>query len=279
MAENIVESFTEYWDCLKDEYQPHLLYRGEFLARHLYSTIEETNNWIVWENKGGIEICKVNKQDNYIFISAIYCLPNPFFQNDITNKVFCNDNCRTWLNLCHFMDSNGSVHYDSYYDTLPALDSSIDFPLSVGELRNALSEIIKTQFPFKKGDKVFLYNRIGSFNILLDILVKNGISLFTGFKIDENIIRDDYIPTSLPLNLYMVTKEVNVVLPMPEDKDILVHDHIENLYSEEYNCQIQHTNSDMMGNRWMSITLPDGARQSTLYIKSSIECKTNIFEN
>lgn len=177
------------------------------------------------------------------------------------------------------MDSNGSVHYDSYYDTLPALDSSIDFPLSVGELRNALSEIIKTQFPFKKGDKVFLYNRIGSFNILLDILVKNGISLFTGFKIDENIIRDDYIPTSLPLNLYMITKEVNVVLPMPEDKDILVHDHIENLYSEEYNCQIQHTNSDMMGNRWMSITLPDGARQSTLYIKSSIECKTNIFEN
>ena len=76
MAENIVESFTEYLDCLKDEYQPHLLYRGEFLARHLYSTIEETNNWIVWENKGGIEICKVNKQDNYIFISAIYCLPN-----------------------------------------------------------------------------------------------------------------------------------------------------------------------------------------------------------
>ena len=42
MAENIVESFTEYLDCLKDEYQPHLLYRGEFLARHLYSTIEET---------------------------------------------------------------------------------------------------------------------------------------------------------------------------------------------------------------------------------------------
>ena len=245
----------------------------------MYSSIEETNNWIVWENKDAIEICKVNKQDNYIFISAIYSLPNPFFQNDITNKVFCNDNCRTWLNLCHFMDSNGSVHYDSYYDTLPALDSSIDFPLSVGELRNALSEIIKTQFPFKKGDKVFLYNRIGSFNILLDILVKNGISLFTGFKIDENIIRVDYMLTSLPLNLYMITKEVNVVLPMPEDKDILVHDHIENLYSEEYNCQIQHTNSDMMGNRWMSITLPDGARQSTLYIKSSIECKTNIFEN
>ena len=195
MAENIVESFTEYLDCLKDEYQPHLLYRGEFLARHLYSTIEETNNWIVWENKGGIEICKVNKQDNYIFISAIYCLPNPFFQNDITNKVFCNDNCRTWLNLCHFMDSNGSVHYDSYYDTLPALDSSIDFPLSVGELRNALSEIIKTQFPFKKGDKVFLYNRIGSFNILLDILVKNGISLFTGSLIPQHFDLTLFIST------------------------------------------------------------------------------------
>ena len=113
----------------------------------------------------------------------------------------------------------------------------------------------------------------------MDILVENEISLFTGFEIDENIIRVDYMPTSLPLNLYMITKEVNVVLPMPEDKDILVHDHIEILYSEEYNCQIQHTNSDMMGNRWMSITLPDGTRQSTHYIKSSIECKTNIFEN
>ena len=50
MAENIVESFTEYLECLTDEYQPHIIYRGEFIARYQYSSIEETNNWIVWES-------------------------------------------------------------------------------------------------------------------------------------------------------------------------------------------------------------------------------------
>ena len=50
MAENIVESFTEYLDCLTDEYQPHIIYRGEFIARYLHSSIEETNNWTVWES-------------------------------------------------------------------------------------------------------------------------------------------------------------------------------------------------------------------------------------
>ena len=55
MAENIVESFTEYLECLTDDYQPHIIYRGEFIARYLYSSIEETNNWIVWENKDAKE--------------------------------------------------------------------------------------------------------------------------------------------------------------------------------------------------------------------------------
>lgn len=29
MAENIVESFTEYLECLTDDYQHHIIYRGE----------------------------------------------------------------------------------------------------------------------------------------------------------------------------------------------------------------------------------------------------------
>ena len=55
MAENIVESFTEYLESLTDDYQPHIIYRGEFIARYLYSSIEETNNWIVWESKDAKE--------------------------------------------------------------------------------------------------------------------------------------------------------------------------------------------------------------------------------
>lgn len=280
MAENIIESFVDYLDSLTDEFQPHIIYRGEFLAKRLYPSIkEETDNWIVWENKDSIEICKVNKQDNYIFISEIFCFPNPFFQNEITKNVFYNDNDIAWLNLCHFKDTNGLVHYDSYFDTFPAIDNSEDCLLSVGQLRNTLAEIVKTYLPFNRGDQVFLYNRIGRFNILLDILAKNGVTPLNALLFSENIKQVDHILTSAPLNLYMIEKNVNVVVSMPENKDILIRVYVDNLHSNQNNFQIQHTNCDMMGNRWLSIIFPDGVRQSTWCIKSTIKCKTNILVN
>lgn len=33
MAENIVESFTEYLECLTDDYQPHIIYREEIYSK------------------------------------------------------------------------------------------------------------------------------------------------------------------------------------------------------------------------------------------------------
>lgn len=269
---NIVDSYRDYSDRLNDIFQPQLIYRGDFLARHLYSSIkEETNTWILWENDDSIEICKVNKQDDAIFISEIFNFPNPLLNDEHLKNVFCNENNITWLNLCHYKDAEGNIHYDPYFDSYPAMENCEDISLTIGELRSQLYEIVQSTLPFNHGDQVYLYSRIGGYNILQDILEKSGVAVLTRPLFEETIVWDECkIFSSAPLNLYMVAGNANIVFPMPENKDLLVYDSVEKPSSEKSNIQIRHTNSDMMGNRWLSIVLPNGEQQSSRYAKSTI---------
>ncbi len=269
---NIVDSYRDYSDLLNDVFQPQLIYRGDFLARHLHSSIkEEINTWILWENNDSIEICKVNKQENSVFISEIFNIPNPLLNNENLKRVFCNENSIVWLNLCHYKDADGNIHYDPYYDIYPVIDNCEDISLTIGEIRSQLYEIVQSTLVFNHGDQVYLYSRIGNYNILQDILVKSGVTVLARPLFREDMVLDECKTFSAsPLNLYMVTEDVNIVFPMPENKDLLVYESAEKSSSKKSNIQIQHTNSDMMGNRWLSVILPNGEQQSSLCAKSVI---------
>ena len=117
----IEDSYIRYKNRLCNEYQPLLQYRGEYLAKRVFSHIADSDGcWLMWDNEYGLECCKIKKQLQGAAIVNVVNVPHFSSVNESFEAIFTQDASLLWLNLCYFKDKDGAVHYDGYYDRYPA---------------------------------------------------------------------------------------------------------------------------------------------------------------
>ena len=265
---------------MTDAYQPNVQYLGEDLIKRCFAYLQdEMSAWVIWDNEKGLELCNVVKTGNAVAITKILALTN-FFQLCGVGlySIFQND-VQPWLNLCHYEDENGEIHYDSYYDRYPISDRVEVHRVSVGDLRNAVRSVVSEYLPFQEKDTVILANHLSQSNLMKDALQRAGCNILI-VNSNEVIEGQTSISCAPPVyvNLFVVGSQSMITVPMEHGQEMAVYEVStdQNAICEPPRQTLYTSYSDMLGNSWLSSTHADGNISSRLYNEGKVDyCELN----
>lgn len=272
----IVDSYKEYNTLLSNKFNGHLLYKGDFILRCVRSCIKEGSHlWILWDSGKTLECCYAERHGETYAITKIVDFSDFDAEKFNMYNTIDDNRCLTWLNMCHYKDLEGIIHYDSFYDSFPLGDDVVKNKITIGQLRETINTLLVSRLPFTMGDTVMLCGRLSEYNILNDMLQR------AGFHVIANIIDSQEIPDAneeqlccenFGLNLYAVTPQGTVVVRMPRSREIVVSETNENviLKRAHLNLKLLRTESDSLGNIWLLSTDLRGKTESIRHTYSSI---------
>jgi len=274
---HIENSYSSYIGKLNDNFQPSLLYRGEFIARRISDVLEDGSRiWTIWEDGTYLECCRLCKTKDSLDITEVCRFPNFLVTDKAVFQVLKEKANVAWLNLCHFRSKDGGVHYDRFYDDYPTGNDVQSEFKTIASLRLYLANLLKKYMPFTSGDTLYIDGKLGAHNILQDLLYKAGLELVS--PIDSGSNEDVVLPAQMcstnigHINLYTVQLESTVLSIFPENKDVMVYVESKDGMAEEVKeeIQVRHSNYDLLGNRWLTVQECDGSTQNCHYTKGNM---------
>lgn len=171
----VVDSYIDYQHLIKETNSIDLVYGGELIASNISDKIGDAPIvYIVWNCKLGLECCKVINDNGKLSIQEVTLCEGLSIENiDLLSSLEC-DSSREWHNLCHYMDKDTMIHYDSYYDPFPAFDvpdsQEQEQKLTMGELRELVSRYFADNLCFEESEIVLLAGELGKNHLIHDVL-------------------------------------------------------------------------------------------------------------
>lgn len=276
----ILDSYLDYKELLTDEYQPNLVYRGEDVIKSFLASLQDKMSaWIIWDNEKGLELCSAVKTEDAFVITKVIALTNFFQLCGVESYPIFKTEIQSWLNLCHYEDESGVIHYDSYYNRYPISDKSEEQQVSVGDLRDAVRRVVAESLPFEEGDTVILASRLSQSNLMKDALQRLGCDILC---VKHNEMIDEKTAVScVPLvyiNLFEVNTQSMITVPMQNGQELAVYDvpTDKDAISIPSIMKLYKSYSDLFGNSWLSAMHADGSIDSRLYAEGKVDyCELN----
>lgn len=306
----IIDAYHNYKAMMSDQEDcSTFVYKGELIASRVAANRDLSSAYILWTTPDGLEECKIQRKDDTLCITELSTRPNFILDDPALATYFKNKDVAEWVDLCHYTDAQGAVHYDSSYDSLP-VSTDTSAPLSMGDLRKHVCEMLTQSCKYNQGDTVILVGAIGQCPLLHD-LMRKSLGVTTIFANDETGETDNWQRSynkqeNSPLKLFFVGIKDNpsatlslpaiygvdyrVVLPFSDTEaedtkvfnDYTIHDlmlqHPDTpdmqFQGHDAVCLKVRADTDMAGNQWLTAVYADDSRRRFPTLNSQL-CDTS----
>lgn len=165
-SDNIICDYDEYLSILKSG-KTDVVFSGEWSVMKVLALYKPQGTFYVWDmlcGKGNTILLKIDLNQNSIHIVQAYEL-------DISphriSEILCisdESSAIRWWNLCYYLNQEGHVLYDEYYDKLFAANDS---DKTMGDFREEIKRCLDIIPEGIAGNNVYLLGDLAAFNPLI----------------------------------------------------------------------------------------------------------------